>query len=72
MSSEAKILQLTNLVENVWDFFVGMAVFRGIKGVNTPPTVSIPWESEVTSRTIISFSVSSPTKTPPWIAAPYA
>mmetsp|Transcript_3712 Transcript_3712/g.8339 ORF Transcript_3712/g.8339 Transcript_3712/m.8339 type:complete len:261 (-) Transcript_3712:1699-2481(-) len=63
---------LSTLVENVWDFFVGIGVFRGIKGVNTPPTVSIPWEREVTSRTTISFSASSPAKTPPWIAAPYA
>jgi len=35
---------------NVYDFFVGIVVLRGIRVVITPPAVSIPSESGATSR----------------------
>merc|ERR1719507_2243696 len=57
-------------VENTWDFLVGMVVFLLISLVNTPPRVSIPRERGVTSRR--RTSVTSPARTPPWIAAPIA
>ena len=38
--------------------------------MNTPPYVSIPKESGVTSNN--TKSLTSPDKTPPWIAAPIA
>ena len=38
--------------------------------MNTPPKVSIPKESGVTSNN--NTSLTSPVKTPPWIAAPIA
>ena len=41
-----------------------------IIGVDTPPSVSIPSESGVTSRSRRSFT--SPVRTPAWIAAPSA
>jgi len=49
---------------------VGIVVFRSISRVITPPSVSTPSESGVTSRrTMSSFS---PARTAPWIAAPIA
>ena len=57
-------------VEKIWLFFVGMVVLRSIKRVNTPPTVSMPRESGVTSSRRMSFT--SPPSTPPWMAAPIA
>jgi hypothetical protein len=44
----------------------------GIILLKTPPTISIPNESGVASITVISNvdSLSSPHKSPPWIAAP--
>lgn len=47
-----------------------MVVFLSISFVNTPPSVSIPSESGVTSNK--STSLTSPASTPPWIAAPKA
>ena len=47
-----------------------MVVFRSIKWVSTPPKVSIPKESGVTSNKRISST--SPASTPPCIAAPKA
>jgi hypothetical protein len=35
---------------NIYDFLVGIVVFLVIKAVITPPAVSIPNESGVTSR----------------------
>jgi hypothetical protein len=43
---------------------------RSISFVMTPPSVSIPSESGVTSSSSTSFT--SPARTPPWIAAPTA
>ncbi len=45
-------------------------MLRSIKRVNTPPRVSIPSDSGVTSNK--RTSLTSPCKTPPWIAAPSA
>ena len=45
-----------------------MVVFLGIRGVITPPKVSIPKVNGVTSRR--TTSLTSPRITPPWIAAP--
>ena len=49
---------------------VGMVVLRSISLVNTPPRVSIPRVSGVTSRS--RMSLTSPARTPAWIAAPMA
>ena len=53
---------MSTAVEKVSDFFVGIIVFRGVILVVTPPNVSTPNESGVTSRSKISFT--SPPKTP--------
>ena len=47
-----------------------MVVLRGIMTVITPPSVSTPRESGVTSSSTISFT--SPESTPAWTAAPRA
>ena len=47
-----------------------MVVLRSIRRVNTPPTVSMPSESGVTSSS--RMSLTSPPSTPPWMAAPMA
>lgn len=52
------------------DFLVGMVVLRDMSLVKTPPRVSIPNDSGVTSRS--RTSVTSPARTPPWTAAPIA
>ena len=49
---------------------VGIVVLRSIRRVITPPFVSMPSDSGVTSRS--STSLTSPFSTPPWIAAPTA
>ena len=54
---------LSSAVENVSDFLVGIVVFRGISTVVTPPSVSMPSESGVTSSSSTSFT--SPPSTPP-------
>mmetsp|Transcript_31021 Transcript_31021/g.90748 ORF Transcript_31021/g.90748 Transcript_31021/m.90748 type:complete len:302 (-) Transcript_31021:81-986(-) len=61
-------------VEKVWDFLVGMVVPRLISLVMTPPTVSMPCDSGVTSKSRISLVASppSPDRIPPWTAAPNA
>ena len=61
---------LSSAVEKVWLFLVGMVVLRSISGVNTPPRVSMPRVSGVTSSS--STSLTSPCSTPAWIAAPSA
>ncbi len=61
---------LSAAVEKTWLFFVGTVVFFSMSLVNTPPRVSIPSESGVTSRSRTSFT--SPRSTPPWMAAPTA
>ena len=55
-------------VENVSLLLVGIVVLASTNLVNTPPNVSIPNESGVTSNNKIS--VSSPDKTPPCFVAP--
>jgi len=45
-----------------WLFFVGIVVLRPISFVKTPPKVSIPRESGVTSSK--TTSVTSPARTP--------
>lgn len=47
-----------------------MVILRSINGVLTPPMVSIPRVSGVTSSKRISLT--SPWRTPPWIATPMA
>mmetsp|Transcript_26715 Transcript_26715/g.85778 ORF Transcript_26715/g.85778 Transcript_26715/m.85778 type:complete len:234 (+) Transcript_26715:724-1425(+) len=47
-----------------------MVVLRWMRRVKTPPRVSIPRESGVTSSR--RMSLTSPRSTPPWIAAPMA
>mmetsp|Transcript_1470 Transcript_1470/g.3970 ORF Transcript_1470/g.3970 Transcript_1470/m.3970 type:complete len:269 (-) Transcript_1470:936-1742(-) len=61
---------LSAAVEKTCDFLVGMVVFREIRRVKTPPSVSIPRESGVTSSSRISLT--SPLSTPAWMAAPIA
>ena len=61
---------LSAAVEKIWLFFVGIVVFFSISFVSTPPSVSMPSDRGVTSRSRTSFT--SPARTPPWIAAPTA
>jgi hypothetical protein len=61
---------LSSAVEKVSAFRVGMVVFRSISFVITPPLVSMPSESGVTSSR--RTSLTSPFSTPAWIAAPTA
>ena len=61
---------LSAAVEKTSDFLDGIVVFDSINFVITPPIVSIPKESGVTSSNKTSFT--SPVNTPPWIAAPTA
>ena len=61
---------LSSAVENTCVFLVGMVVFFSISLVITPPSVSMPSDSGVTSSSSTSLTV--PPSTPPWIAAPTA
>ena len=61
---------LSSAVVKVSDLRVGIVVFRSISFVNTPPFVSMPSESGVTSSR--STSLTSPLRTPAWMAAPTA
>ncbi len=61
---------LSEAVLKISLFFVGIVVLRSISGVITPPSVSIPSVSGVTSSS--RTSLTSPFSTPPWIAAPTA
>ena len=61
---------LSDAVEKIWLRRVGIVVFFSISFVITPPRVSMPSESGVTSSSSTSFT--SPASTPPWIAAPTA
>ena len=60
----------SSAVLNVSVLRVGMVVLRWIRTVFTPPRVSMPRESGVTSRSTTSRT--SPASTPAWIAAPTA
>ena len=53
---------LSSAVENTWLFLVGIVVLRSISRVNTPPSVSMPSDSGVTSSS--STSLTSPCSTP--------
>ena len=57
-------------MEKISALRVGIVVLRSISLVNTPPLVSIPSDSGVTSRS--STSLTSPLSTPAWMAAPIA
>ena len=57
-------------MEKISDLRVGMVVLRSISLVNTPPSVSMPSDSGVTSSN--STSLTSPLSTPAWMAAPTA
>ncbi len=61
---------LSSAVEKISDLRVGIVVLRSISFVITPPLVSIPRVSGVTSSR--STSLTSPASTPAWIAAPIA
>jgi hypothetical protein len=61
---------LSSAVVKTSDLRVGMVVFRSIRRVKTPPFVSIPSDSGVTSSN--STSLTSPRRTPAWMAAPTA
>ena len=61
---------LSAAVLNTWLLVVGIVVFLGINTVITFPNVSIPNDRGVTSSN--TKSLTSPVKTPPWIAAPIA
>ena len=54
---------LSAAVEKTSDFLVGIVVLDSISLVMTPPKVSIPRDSGVTSSNSTSFT--SPVKTPP-------
>ena len=59
---------LSSAVEKISAFSVGIVVLRVINGVITPPSVSIPSDRGMTSRS--NTSVTSPAKTPAWMDAP--
>ena len=61
---------LSTAVENTCDLRAGMVVFLSMILVKTPPAVSTPRDSGVTSSSRTSFT--SPLSTPPWMAAPMA
>jgi hypothetical protein len=61
---------LSEAVENVWLALVGIVVLRSMIGVATPPSVSMPSVSGVTSSS--RTSLTSPLSTPAWMAAPMA
>ena len=61
---------LSAAVEYVSLLLVGIVVLRSISLELTPPIVSMPRLSGVTSSS--STSLTSPANTPPWIAAPIA
>ena len=61
---------LSLAVENVSLLRVGIVVLAGISVVMTAPSVSMPRLSGVTSSS--STSLTSPERTPPWMAAPMA
>ncbi len=61
---------LSSAVEKTWLFLVGIVVLRSMRRVKTPPSVSMPSDSGVTSSS--STSLTSPWRTPAWTAAPIA
>ena len=61
---------LSDAVEKTWLLLVGMVVLRSMSRVITPPRVSMPSDSGVTSSS--RTSLTSPASTPAWMAAPTA
>ena len=61
---------LSLAVLKTWLFFVGIVVFLSMSLVKTPPRVSMPRLSGVTSKS--KTSLTSPASMPAWIAAPRA
>ena len=61
---------LSLAVEKTWLLEVGMVVLRSMSRVITPPRVSMPSDSGVTSSS--RTSLTSPASTPAWMAAPTA
>ena len=61
---------LSSAVVNTSVRLVGMVVFRSMSLVMTPPLVSMPRDSGVTSRS--RMSLTSPLSTPAWTEAPMA
>ena len=61
---------LSSAVVKVSFFSVGIVVFLGTSTVMTPPLVSRPSDSGVTSSS--RTSLTSPVRTAPWMAAPTA
>src|SRR3989440_4571725 len=57
------VVCVSSAVEKISDFLVGIVVFRGMSTVVTPPSVSMPSDSGVTSSSSTSFT--SPASTPP-------
>ncbi len=64
------LVWLSAAVEKISLLRVGIVVLRWISVVITPPSVSMPSESGVTSSS--SRSLTSPASTPAWTAAPIA
>ena len=64
------LVWLSSAVENTSDLRVGIVVLRSMSLVITPPLVSMPSVSGVTSSRSTSFT--SPASTPAWMAAPTA
>ena len=64
------LVWLSAAVEKISLFLVGMVVLRSIRVVRTPPSVSMPSDSGVTSSS--SRSLTSPASTPACRAAPTA
>ena len=61
---------LSLAVEKTCDLLVGMVVLRSMSRVMTPPSVSMPSDSGVTSSS--RTSLTSPERIPAWTAAPTA
>ncbi len=61
---------LSSAVVKISERLVGIVVFRSMSVVITPPLVSMPRDSGVTSSS--STSLTSPLRTPAWSAAPTA
>ena len=56
------LVWLSAAVEKIWLFFTGMVVLRSMSLVQTPPMVSMPRDSGVTSSS--SRPLTSPVRTP--------
>mmetsp|Transcript_2321 Transcript_2321/g.6243 ORF Transcript_2321/g.6243 Transcript_2321/m.6243 type:complete len:236 (-) Transcript_2321:1148-1855(-) len=66
------VIWLSWLVEKIWDFLVGMVVSRFTIGVKAPPTVSMPRDRDVLSRSRMDSPPAKPPKIEAWTPAPRA